>query len=152
MVFPRHQSLDEAGGKDEQVLARLRMVSQRSHQSLSFNVRLINTFVWRQRVFLQGIKDCSRDFLHSTICQPLELLALLVRTLIVDASELSGNQAQIVVVDVAMCQQFQQAFERDGLYRLATARLRCCFRTFGHAYSIDKEEAVLAEGIWSDVA
>ena len=47
-----------------------------------------------------------------------------------------------------MCQEFKQTFERDGLYRLAIARTCCSLLAFCHTYGINKEEAVLAEGIW----
>ena len=91
------------------------MMGQRSHQPFAFKIRLIYAFVWRQRVFLQSVEDGSRDFLHTAVGHSFKLRSLFVCALVVDTCKFGGNQAQIVVVYIAVSQQLQQPFQRDIL-------------------------------------
>ena len=81
-----------------------------------------------------------------------KLFTLFVIALVVDTCEFGSNQAEIVVVHVAVSQQLQQPLQRDILLGFTRAWTCYCLMALGHAYGIYEKEAILAKGIGCDVA
>ena len=128
------------------------MISKWRDQALTLKVGLICINKWRKNAFFQRIIYSGRKHLHVLMSQASVLFPLRIVCLVVNSGKGSSKSLEIFIGNIAVTDTFQQFFQRDCFCSRFVSGYRSRLFVFRHAYGIYQIEAILAEGIWCDVA